>query len=108
MNKKISRQNGITLIALVITIIVMLILVGVTITIALNGGLIGHAQDAKAKWESNQLTEEGLDFDMNDVLSGSSGGQQQGGGQTATGWVQDGTTVTKGSTTLNVGQKLII
>ena len=40
-------QKGITLVALVITIIVMLILVGVTITIAVNNGLFDKARDAK-------------------------------------------------------------
>lgn len=39
-------QKGITLVALVITIIVMLILVGVSITVALNGGLFNTAKDA--------------------------------------------------------------
>ena len=57
-----KKQQGITLIALVITIIVMLILVGVTITLALNGGLIGKAQDAKAQWNSSQESENALDF----------------------------------------------
>ena len=41
-----SNFNGITLIALIITIIVMLILVGVTISVALNGGLFKTAQEA--------------------------------------------------------------
>ena len=40
------NQNGITLIALIITIIVMLILVGVTINVALNGGLFTKASEA--------------------------------------------------------------
>ena len=44
--KNIKTQKGITLIALVITIIVMLILVGVTISISLNGGLFGYAKNA--------------------------------------------------------------
>lgn len=39
-------QKGITLIALVITIIVMLILVGVTITVAMQGGLFDKARQA--------------------------------------------------------------
>ena len=39
-------QKGITLVALVITIIVMLILVGVSITVALNGGLFSNAKTA--------------------------------------------------------------
>ena len=37
--KMLKKQNGITLIALIITVIVMLILVGVTVNVALNGGL---------------------------------------------------------------------
>lgn len=41
-----KEQKGITLVALVITIIVMLILVGVSITVALNGGLFKNAGDA--------------------------------------------------------------
>ena len=39
-------QKGITLVALVITIIVMLILVGVSVTVAINGGLFDKAKDA--------------------------------------------------------------
>lgn len=49
MNK--SRNEGITLIALVITIIVMLILIGVTINLSLNGGLFGYAKQAKNSTE---------------------------------------------------------
>ncbi len=41
-----SDPKGITLIALIITIIVMLILVGVTVNIALNGGLFNKAKQA--------------------------------------------------------------
>ncbi len=41
-----KNHKGITLIALVITIIVMLILVGVTINIAVNGGLFTYAEKA--------------------------------------------------------------
>ena len=43
MNKQ--NKNGITLIALIITIIVMLILVGVTVTVAINGGLFTSAKE---------------------------------------------------------------
>ena len=39
-------QKGITLVALVITIIVMLILVGVSVTVALQGGLFDTAKGA--------------------------------------------------------------
>lgn len=51
-NKK-RYQNGITLIALVITIIVMLILVMVTINISTTGGIFDQAKEA-----SNRTTKE--------------------------------------------------
>lgn len=41
-----KEQKGITLVALVITIIVMLILVGVSVTVALKGGLFDSAKTA--------------------------------------------------------------
>ncbi len=44
-----SNHRGITLIALIITIIVMLILVGVTINLAIQGGLFGKARKAATK-----------------------------------------------------------
>ena len=76
MKKKNIRQTkGITLIALVITIIVMLILVGVTISIAVNGGLFDYARKATktteaeinrekklADLESNMSTEALIDY----------------------------------------------
>ncbi len=59
--EKLKNTNGITLIALIITIIVMLILVGVTISVALNGGLFTTAQDAATRTiieaEKEQLLE---------------------------------------------------
>lgn len=45
-------QKGITLVALIITIIVMIILVGVSVTIALNGGLFTTARDAANNTEA--------------------------------------------------------
>lgn len=53
-------QKGITLVALVITIIVMLILVGVTVTIALNGGLFDTAEKAGEDYKAAQNAENGL------------------------------------------------
>ena len=50
--EKLNQKNkGITLIALIITIIVMLILVGVTITVAIDGGLFSKAKEAGTKYE---------------------------------------------------------
>ena len=56
---KMKKERGITLIALIITIIVMLILVGVTVNIVINGGLITVTQEAKFKTEVREI-EDGL------------------------------------------------
>ena len=53
-----NKQNGITLIALIITIIVMLILVGVTINVALNGGLFDKAKTAGEQTQKQVEKEE--------------------------------------------------
>ena len=58
--KKNRTQKGITLIALVITIIVMLLLVGVTINMALNGGLFGYAKKATRDTEKQKQAEQDL------------------------------------------------
>ena len=50
-------QKGITLVALIITIIVMLILVGVSITVAMNGGLFDKATTAREGTLKSQVTE---------------------------------------------------
>ena len=49
-----KNTKGITLIALIITIIVMLILVAVNISVALNTGLFKSAGDAKKNCKSSQ------------------------------------------------------
>ena len=49
MRKTKEMQNGITLIALVITIIILLILAGISIMSLTNTGLFGKAQEAKTK-----------------------------------------------------------
>lgn len=55
-------QKGITLVALVITIIVMLILVGVSVTVAINGGLFDKAREGKTGWENAQNKEANAEF----------------------------------------------
>lgn len=59
--EELKNKDGITLIALIITVIVMLILVGVTITVVLNGGLFETATKAATETqkeaERERLTE---------------------------------------------------
>ena len=43
------KNNGITIIALIITIIIMIMLVGVSVTSSLNGGIFSTAKNAKSK-----------------------------------------------------------
>ena len=79
--KKLKTQNGITLIALVITIIVMLILVAVTISMAINGGLFEkagkatgdtrNAMNAEQALASGQITIDGKTYaSIDDYLAG--------------------------------------
>jgi len=53
-------QKGITLIALVITIIVMLILVGVTVTLAIQGNLFDQANTATTDYNNQAEGERNL------------------------------------------------
>ena len=57
--KKIKTQNGITLIALIITIVVLLILAGVAIGTLQESNIIGQATDAASKF--NQSKQDELD-----------------------------------------------
>ena len=58
---KIRKKSGITLISLVVTIIVLLILAGVTIaTLTGDNGILTRAQDAKNKTEQAQKDEEDI------------------------------------------------
>ena len=79
--KKLKTQNGITLIALIITIIVMLILVAVTINMAINGGLFEkagkatgdtkNAMNAEQDLASGQITIDGKTYaSIDDYLEG--------------------------------------
>ncbi len=60
LKEKLKTKRGITLIALVITIIVMLILVAATVTVALNGGLFKSAKKATADTENARVAESEL------------------------------------------------
>ena len=56
---KIKQEKGITLIALVVTIVVLLILAGVSISLVLNNnGVISKAKDAKNQYAEAQTNEE--------------------------------------------------
>ena len=53
----LKSSKGITLVALVITIIVLLILAGVTLSIVMNGNIIGRAQNAVNTYDDQSKNE---------------------------------------------------
>ena len=56
-----KKEKGITLIALVVTIIILLILAGVTLSLALNNeGLFNRARNAGERYEDAQENETGI------------------------------------------------
>ena len=58
MNKKLKNKNGITLIALVVTIVVLLIVAGVSLSLVLqNNGIINKSKEAKVKYEEAKTNE---------------------------------------------------
>ena len=61
METKLKRTNGITLIALIITIIVLLILAGVALaTLTGEGSIIENAENAVGKYNNSVIAEQQL------------------------------------------------
>ena len=54
MKKELKKQNGITLVALVITIVILLILAGISISALTQTGLFGKAKQAEQKSKEAQ------------------------------------------------------
>ena len=57
MKEILNKRKGITLVALVITIIILLILAGISILALTNQGLFKNAQKAKETTEESQKKE---------------------------------------------------
>ena len=71
---KCQRQAGITLIALIITVIILLILAGTAISISINGGdLFGRSQNAVAQYNSRVAEEENKINEVWSILKNASG-----------------------------------
>ena len=117
MKTKIKQEKGITLIALVVTIVVLLILAGVSVNaIFSENGIINKAKDAQNKMDEAQQKDLNSINELNNWIDsktngntgdGSTGGNTTGGGDnpsTPSGtWTQNKTTVTDGKTTYTVG-----
>ena len=80
-NKGKAREHGITLVALVITIIILLILAGVAITALTQTGLFENARQAKNATENAQIEENVIlgsyENKINEVAGGVSGSSQK-------------------------------
>ena len=97
-----ASTAGITLVALVVTVVVLLILAGITLTYVLgDNSIFKLAQDAKNKTEEAIRNEQGdfanLQNYINEAINGI------GTKPTTDGWTQDKTNVTNGTVTLEVG-----
>ena len=64
-----KNEKGVTLVALIITVIVLIILAGTTISLAINkGDLFSKTQDAVDKWNQSYVEEEAEHVRVNDTL----------------------------------------
>lgn len=68
-NKTIQEEQGITLIALIVTIITMLILAGISIKLAIdNNGVIENAKEAKNQYEQAQTEDDSKLSDLSSIM----------------------------------------
>ena len=93
-NVRIRNEKAITLIALIVTIIVLLILAGVTIaTLTGENGILTRANDAKEKTEEASEKENTILSQYDTIIKQ----------ETGEAWKQNKTIVSKGDTVLEVG-----
>ena len=99
-----KKENGITIVALSVTIIVLLILAGISIKLVLdNNGIIGNAQTAKNQYtESEANTEQGIG-ELSNVLSSNLNHNRNNGTNTTTNTVDPTPEPTKYTLTINAG-----
>lgn len=64
-----TKQRGITLVALVITIIILLILAGISISVLTNQGLFAQAEEAKKRTENAQEKEQAYLEKFNNAIN---------------------------------------
>ena len=92
--KLIKKQNGITLIALVITIVVLLILAGVSVNAIIGDeGIVNKAKEAQTKMNEAQQNDRNslnslsnwLDEALNEIVDNTTGGNTTGGNTTGGG-----------------------
>lgn len=104
MKEKLRKKwEGITLVALVVTIVVLLILAGITIMYTMGeNSIFKKAQEAKNKTEDAIKNEQEIFENLQDYMNEAINGIQT--KLINDGWTQDKTTVANGRVTLEVGQ----
>ena len=70
----LKRNKGITLVALIITIIILLILAGVSLSFVFNGGILDKAQSAINEYESASKKEQDLLDEIDKYIENELGG----------------------------------
>ena len=93
--RKLTSQKGITLVALIITIIVLLILAMVSIRLVMNGGIIDKSKNAVDKYSEEELQEQ-----IKLAYSDWQLGQYTGETRTAAKYIQDSLNKTYGEGTV--------
>ena len=63
------KNDGITLIALIITIIILLILAGITIAEITGSGLFEKVIQAKSKYETKEMEEKNILTDFENIIN---------------------------------------
>ena len=99
MNKKLKnkQEKGITLIALVVTIVVLLILAGVSISLVLsNSGVISKAKDARDQYAEAQTNDEKQLNEVSDWIEETVGDTTGGGSAGGSGSKVDGVPIPAG------------
>lgn len=83
IRRKLTKNNGITLVALVVTIVVLLILAGVSINLVIgNNGIINKAKEAKEKTKQAQYNTEKEMNVLTDWIDEQLADSEQAGGKT--------------------------
>ena len=81
--KKLRKEHGITLVALVITIVILLILAGISIQAITNTGLFEQVEEAKKKTENAQIEENEILENYYEQMTSYGGGKQSSAEETA-------------------------
>ena len=85
MKQKLNKENGITLVALVVTIVVLLILAGITIMYTMGeNSIFKKAQEAKDKTENAVKNEQEYMNSIDNMVNEYINGTGNGGGSTST------------------------